>query len=97
MYEMVDEVISIGDYVLTGGELPAMVVVDSIVRLLPGVLGDDTSSVDESHSQPGYIEYPQYTRPEEYNGKKVPEVLLSGNHAAVAKWRKENAKRQQSS
>lgn len=89
---LVDESISIGDYVLTGGELPAMVMVDSIVRLLPGVLGDAESIVDESHSQPGYKEYPHYTRPEEYCGWKVPEVLLSGNHAAITKWRRENRK-----
>ena len=91
VYEMADEVISIGDYILTGGELPAMIVVDSLVRLLRGVLGDDASSADESHSHPGYIEYPQFTRPEEYKGKKVPEVLLSGDHAKVADWRKKNA------
>ena len=91
VYEIADEVVSIGDYVLTGGELPAMVLVDSLVRLLPGALGDVTSSVDESHSQPGYVEYPQFTRPEEYKGKKVPEVLLSGDHAKVADWRKKNA------
>ena len=87
-----DEVISIGDYVLTGGEIPSMVVVDSVIRLLPGVLGKDESSADESHKEPGYLEYPQYTRPEEYNagsGKiwKVPKVLLSGNHGEINKWR----------
>ena len=85
---LVDETLSIGDYVLTGGEIPAMVVVDSIVRLLPGVLGKEASLVDESHSRPGYIEYPQYTRPENYKDQKVPEVLLSGNHAEIEKWRK---------
>lgn len=89
---LADESISIGDYVLTGGELPVMVIVDSIVRLLPGVLGDADSNIDESHSQVGYKEYPHYTRPEEYRGWKVPEVLLSGNHAAIAKWRQENKK-----
>lgn len=85
---LVDEVISIGDYVLTGGEIPAMVITDSIVRLLPGVLGKDESSVEESHKEPGYLEYPQYTRPADYKGWKVPEVLLSGNHAEIEKWKK---------
>jgi tRNA (guanine37-N1)-methyltransferase len=84
---LVDEVISIGDYVLTGGEIPSMVLVDSVIRLLPGVLGKDESSADESHKEPGYLEYPQYTRPEKYNGWKVPEVLLSGNHGEIDKWR----------
>ena len=83
---LVDEVISIGDYVLTGGELPAMVVVDSIVRLLPGVIGKGESLKEESHSKPGYLEYPQYTRPEEYNGWKVPKVLLSGDHFKIKSW-----------
>lgn len=87
---LVDEIISIGDYVLTGGEIPAMVLTDSIIRLLPGVLGKDESSIDESHKEPGYLEYPQYTRPEEYRGWKVPEVLLSGNHAEIEKWKKNN-------
>lgn len=85
---LVDEVVSIGDYVLTGGEIPAMVIVDSVIRLIPGVLGKDESSMDESHKKPGYIEYPQYTRPEEYKGWKVPKVLLSGNHKEIDKWRK---------
>ena len=85
---LVDEVISIGDYVLTGGEIPAMVVIDSVIRLLPGVLGKDKSSADESHKEPGYLEYPQYTRPEIYKGWKVPNVLLSGNHKEIEKWRK---------
>lgn len=83
------EVISIGDYVLTGGEIPAMVLVDSVIRLLPGVLGKDESSIDESHKEPGYLEYPQYTRPEDYRGWKVPKVLLSGNHAEIKKWQKD--------
>jgi len=87
--ELVDEEISIGDYVLTGGEIPAMTIIDSVTRLLPGVLGKDESSVDESHSSEGYIEYPQYTRPEEYNGKKVPEVLLSGNPVLIKAWQKQ--------
>ncbi len=87
---LVDEVISIGDYVLTGGEIPSMVLVDSVIRLIPGVLGKDESSLDESHKEPGYLEYPQYTRPEDYKGHKVPKVLLSGNHGEIEKWRKEN-------
>lgn len=80
--------ISIGDYVLTGGELPAMVVMDAVTRLIPGVLGSEDSALDESHTS-GLLEYPQYTRPAEYRGWKVPEVLLSGNHAQIAKWRRE--------
>jgi tRNA (guanine37-N1)-methyltransferase len=89
---LVDESISIGDYVLTGGELPAMVITDAITRLLPGVVGDPQSIIDESHSQAGYKEYPHYTRPENYNGWEVPKVLLSGNHAAIESWRKQNKK-----
>lgn len=89
---LIDEEVRIGDYVLTGGELPAMVIADSITRLLPGVLGDDTSTVDESHSKPGYLEYPQYTRPADYQGWTVPEVLLGGNHAEIEKWRTEQSK-----
>jgi len=88
---LVDEAISIGDYILTGGEIPAMVVVDSVIRLLPGVLGKDESSADESHKEPGYLEYPQYTRPEDYKGWKVPKVLLSGNHKEIGNWRKEKS------
>lgn len=88
---LIDEEIRVGDYVLTGGELPAMIVVDSIIRLLPGVLGNETSAVHESHSEPGYLEHPQYTRPAEYKGWLVPEVLLNGNHAEIEKWRKENS------
>lgn len=84
---LVDEVISIGDYVLTGGEIPSMVIVDSVIRLLPGVLGKDESSLDESHKEPGYLEYPQYTRPEDYKGWKVPKVLLGGNHREIKSWR----------
>jgi len=82
--------LSIGDYVLTNGALPAMVVIDSVTRLLPGVLGDDESSRDESFSH-GLLEYPQYTRPAEFRGMKAPDVLVSGNHAEIAKWRKEQA------
>jgi tRNA (guanine37-N1)-methyltransferase len=89
---LVDEELSIGDYVLTGGELPTMVMVDSIVRLLPGVLGDDQSIVEESHSSPGFLEYPHYTRPENYKGWQVPSVLLSGNHAAIEQWRRLQSK-----
>lgn len=84
---LVDEVISVGDYVLTGGEIPAMILTDSIIRLLPGVLGKDESSADESHKEPGYLEYPQYTRPENYKKLSVPKVLLSGNHGEINKWR----------
>lgn len=84
------EELSIGDYVLTNGALPAMVVIDAITRLLPGVLGDDASSTEESFSE-GMLEYPQYTRPAEYRGLKVPEVLLSGHHAEIEKWRNEQA------
>ncbi len=87
-----DEEISIGDFVLTGGEIPAMLVVDSIARLLPGVLGNDQSAIEESHSEEGYLEFPQYTKPEEFNGWKIPEVLLGGNHSEIEKWRKEKSK-----
>ena len=82
--------ISIGDYVLTNGALPAMVVIDAVTRLLPGVLGDDASSVEESFSGE-MLEYPQYTRPSDFRGMKVPEVLLSGNHAEIEKWRRTEA------
>jgi tRNA (guanine37-N1)-methyltransferase len=87
---LVDEELSIGDYVLTGGELPAMVVVDAVVRLLPGVLGSEESLQEESHSS-GLLEYPQYTRPPEFRGWAVPEILLSGNHGAIARWRREQS------
>ena len=89
--ELADDELSIGDYVLTNGALPAMVVIDAVTRLLPGVLGDDVSSHDESFSH-GLLEYPQYTRPAEFRGLKVPDVLLSGNHAEIEKWRREQAK-----
>lgn len=85
--DYVDSEISIGDYVLTGGELAAMVITDSVARLLPGVLGDDASSHEESHSE-GLLEYPHYTRPLEYDGKTVPEILTSGNHKLIEEWRK---------
>ena len=81
-----DEVISVGDYVLSGGEIPAMAVVDTIVRLLPGALGNEQSLAEESHNDSN-VEYPQYTRPEDYNGWKVPEVLLSGDHAKIKQFR----------
>ena len=84
---LVTEELSIGDYVLTGGELPALVMLDAFVRLVPGVLGAEQSAVDESFSE-GLLEYPQYTRPVEYNGWQVPDVLLSGHHAEIAKWRR---------
>ena len=84
------EEISIGDYVLSGGELAAMVIIDAVVRLLPGSLGDEDSAANDSFSD-GLLEYPQYTRPEEFNGFKVPDVLLSGNHAQIDKWRKQQA------
>jgi tRNA (guanine37-N1)-methyltransferase len=87
---LADDELSIGDFVLTNGALPAMVIIDAVTRLLPGALGDDTSSHEESFSH-GLLEYPQYTRPAEFRGMKVPEVLLSGNHAQIAKWRAEQA------
>ena len=89
---VVDQQISIGDYVLTGGELPAMVLVDSVVRLIPGVLGGECSAEIESFSDGKTVEFPQYTRPEEFKGMKVPEVLLSGDHAKIQTWRKDNSK-----
>jgi tRNA (guanine37-N1)-methyltransferase len=88
---LADDELSIGDYVLTNGALPAMVVIDTVTRLLPGVLGDDASSNEESFSN-GMLEYPQWTRPAEFRGMKVPEGLVSGNHAEIAKWRAEQAK-----
>ncbi len=86
----VDEEWSIGDYVLSGGELPALVVIDAAVRLLPGALGDDASSAEESFAD-GLLDWPQYTRPEAWRGRRVPEVLASGNHAAIARWRLKEA------
>ena len=85
------EPVSIGDYVLSGGELPAMVLIDAVVRLLPGALGDEDSARDESFSQ-GLLEYPQYTRPEVFRGMKVPDILLSGDHGKIAQWRQEQAR-----
>lgn len=88
----IDEEISVGDFVLTGGEIPAMVIVDAVVRLLPGVLSSEESFVDESHYN-GLLEHPQYTRPREFNGYSVPDVLLSGNHKNIEHWRKEESLR----
>jgi tRNA (guanine37-N1)-methyltransferase len=89
--ELADDELSIGDYVLTNGALPVMVIVDAVTRLLPGALGDDESAHEESFSH-GLLEYPQYTRPAEFRGMKVPEVLLSGNHSEIAKWRAEQSR-----
>jgi tRNA (guanine37-N1)-methyltransferase len=89
---LVDKQISVGEYVLTGGELPAMIVVDAVTRLIPGVLGGETSAAKESYSDSSIIEHPHYTRPEEYRGLRVPDILLSGNHAEIDKWRKDNQK-----
>lgn len=85
--QVVDRQISVGDYVLTGGEVPAMTVVDSVTRLIPGVLGGETSAAIESFSDGETLEFPQYTRPSEFRGQKVPDVLLNGNHAQIAAWR----------
>ena len=87
---VIDEEVSIGDYVLTGGELGALVIIDAVSRLIPGVLGSDESSQDESFSS-GLLEYPQYTRPREYRGLSVPDVLLSGDHAKINRWRRDRA------
>jgi tRNA (guanine37-N1)-methyltransferase len=91
---LVDREISIGDYIITGGELAAMVLIDSVVRLIPGVLGGETSAEIESFSDGKTLEYPHYTRPETYKDMKVPDVLLSGNHAEIAKWRESQQKSQ---
>lgn len=87
---LVTDEISIGDYVLTGGELPALIVIDALTRLIPGALGDPDGAMDDSHAS-GLLEYPHYTRPPEFRGWGVPEVLLSGNHAEIARWRREQA------
>ncbi len=87
-----DEEISLGDFVMTGGEIPAMAVTDSIVRLIPGVLGNAESIETESHAKEGYLEYPQYTRPEEFMGWKVPKVLLGGDHKKIKEWRDKHAR-----
>lgn len=89
--QLADDELSVGDYVLTNGALPAMIIIDAVTRLLPGALGDDESAQEESFSQ-GLLEYPQYTRPAEFRGLRVPEVLLSGNHAEIAKWRAEQSR-----
>ena len=89
--EIIDDEISVGDYVLTGGELPAMIVVDCVSRLIPGVLGSDESAADESFSE-DLLEYPQYTRPASFRGMDVPEILLNGHHAKIQAWRKEQAR-----
>ncbi|HVQ44286.1 MAG TPA: tRNA (guanosine(37)-N1)-methyltransferase TrmD [Candidatus Saccharimonadia bacterium] len=91
IYSYVDDQISIGDYVLTGGELPAMVIADSVIRLIPGVLGGEQSAHDESFSDPTLLEYPHYTRPAEFRGAEVPEVLQNGHHAEIAAWRRTQA------
>ena len=83
--------ISIGDFICNGGEVAAMVVIDTVLRHVPGVLGDEESVTEESHSQPGQVEYPHYTRPREFRGLEVPEMLLSGNHEAIAAWRREQS------
>lgn len=83
--------LSIGDFVCNGGEVPAMVVIDTVIRLVPGVLGDPDSLNEESHNAPGRLEYPQYTRPREFRGMAVPDILLSGNHQAIARWRREQS------
>ena len=88
---LVTDQISIGDYVLTGGELPALVLIDAITRFIPGALGDPDGADDDSFGESGLLEYPHYTRPEDFRDWKVPEILLSGNHALIAKWRKEQA------
>jgi tRNA (guanine37-N1)-methyltransferase len=88
--EIVDDQVSIGDYVLTGGELPAMVLIDAVCRTVPGVLSNEDSYSDESHSE-GLLEYPQYTRPYEFKNRKVPDVLMSGHHANIKKWRRQQS------
>ena len=88
--EIVDEEISVGDYVLTGGEMPALIVADAVARLLPGVLSEDVCFEEESHYN-GLLEYPQYTRPYEWQGRTVPDVLLSGHHKNIEKWRREQS------
>lgn len=89
----IDEEISIGDFVLTGGEIPAMAIADSVVRLIPGVLKKEEATLDESFSDPKLLEYPQYTRPDNFERLKVPKILVSGNHAEIARWRREEATR----
>src|SRR5947209_3830429 len=83
--------LSVGDFICNGGEVPAMVVIDTVIRYVPGVLGDAASVTEESHSEPGRLEYPQYTRPRVFRGMEVPDILLSGNHSAIARWRREQS------
>ena len=90
IYDLADELISIGDFVLTGGELPTMVIIDAVARMLPGVLGSEDSARTDSFFD-GLLSYPQYTRPQDFEGKKVPEILLSGHHANIEKWRREKS------
>ena len=90
IYDLADRLISVGDFVLTGGEIPAMLTVDATARMLPGVLGDAASAATDSFFD-GLLGYPQYTRPRDFEGKAVPDVLLSGNHAEIARWRREQA------
>lgn len=90
--ELADEEVSIGDYVLTGGELAAMVMIDAVVRFIPGVLGEDTSAEEDSHSS-SLLEYPQYTRPSDFEGRQVPKILLSGHHAMIKRWRRKESLR----
>lgn len=90
---LVDESLSVGDYILSGGEPGALLMIDSIARLLPGFMGNESSTEDESFEKENYIEYPQYTRPAEYSGWNVPDVLLSGNHQKIEEWRKEQAEK----
>jgi tRNA (guanine37-N1)-methyltransferase len=91
-HHLATDAISIGDYVLTGGELPALVIIDAVTRLLPGVLGDPDAPLDDSHAT-GLLEYPHYTRPPEFRGWGIPDVLLSGNHAEIARWRRQESLR----
>jgi tRNA (guanine37-N1)-methyltransferase len=92
-HAMVDREISIGDYVLSGGEFPAMVVIEAVARLAPGVLGNPESLAEESFGASGMLEYPQYTRPEEFRGMRVPEILLSGDHGRIRAWRETEARK----
>jgi len=95
--KFVDEEISVGNYILTGGEIPAMIIVDAVTRLLPGALGDKNSAKEETFSkEENYIEYPHYTRPENFKAMKVPKVLLSGDHAKIAKWRQKHTRKRRS-
>jgi tRNA (guanine37-N1)-methyltransferase len=84
--------VSVGDFICNGGEVPAMLVMDAVIRLVPGVLGDETSSKYDSFAESGLLEYPQYTRPREFRGMRVPDVLLSGNHPEIARWRAEQSR-----